>query len=195
VVDNLTYDDMLTDIQAVLEDLTPKQAEVQTASGDWYKMRIIPYRTMDNRIDGAVLTFGTINEQKQAQTVLSNAQIETQQACHLVRDVFDMNEDPMAVLDAQGKLIIFNTAFSEVMKIEESQTQGMDVFAIHNGLLGETDLKAKLNTATESKHNFEVDADRVIRSDNANQYRIKGRVLQTGEDSPYRILLHFLKTS
>jgi transcriptional regulator with PAS, ATPase and Fis domain len=74
-----------------------------------------------------------------------------QQAWQLIRDVFDMNDDPMAVLKAQGKLVIANTAFARVMKVDEQQMQGTDVFDIRNGLLGETDLASKLTNTVANK--------------------------------------------
>ncbi len=61
------YDRLLEDIRAVLDTLVPKDVEVQTRAGTWYAMRIQPYRTMENVIEGAVITFVDINQQKQMQ--------------------------------------------------------------------------------------------------------------------------------
>ena len=90
VVTNLSYTAMMDDLGDVLKTLTPREVEVQTTEGAWYKMRILPYRTMDNRIDGAVLTFSSITEQKQAQHILSTANLEMEQAWLLIRKIFDM---------------------------------------------------------------------------------------------------------
>ncbi len=58
IVSNLPgYGNLKEDTQAVLDTLVPKELDVQTAEGRWYTMRIQPYRTMDNVIEGAVLTF------------------------------------------------------------------------------------------------------------------------------------------
>lgn len=58
IVSNLTgYSTLVEDTRAVLDTLLPKEAEVQTVDGGWYTMRIQPYRTIDNVIEGAVLTF------------------------------------------------------------------------------------------------------------------------------------------
>ncbi len=65
-VSNLTgYDNLLPDVQSVLDTLVPKEADVETADGRWYKMRIMPYRTLDNVIEGAVISFFDITEMKQ----------------------------------------------------------------------------------------------------------------------------------
>ncbi|MDP2244239.1 chemotaxis protein CheB [Pseudomonas sp.] len=58
----LGYDRLVTDVKAVLDTLTPKEIDVQTVEGRWYKMRILPYRTLDNVIEGAVITYVDINE-------------------------------------------------------------------------------------------------------------------------------------
>ena len=80
VVSNLSYDGLIKDMGQVLETLVPCESEVQTREGEWFRMRIMPYRTTDNRIDGAVLTFSCIDEQKKAQAILQSALTEQQAA-------------------------------------------------------------------------------------------------------------------
>ncbi|MBF0211687.1 MAG: PAS domain-containing protein [Desulfamplus sp.] len=61
VVSNLVgYDKLVPDIQSVLDTLIPKEVEVETTEGGRYIMRILPYRTLENVIEGAVITFTTI---------------------------------------------------------------------------------------------------------------------------------------
>jgi two-component system CheB/CheR fusion protein len=63
VVSNLVgYDQLVEDVQAVLRDLVPRSAEVQTRTGAWFQMRIRPYRTLENVIEGAVITFIDITD-------------------------------------------------------------------------------------------------------------------------------------
>jgi two-component system CheB/CheR fusion protein len=71
IVSNLDgYERLLEDTQAVLDTLVPKEVEVRTKTGGWYLLRIQPYRTLDNMIEGAVLTFVNISETKRMQEVL-----------------------------------------------------------------------------------------------------------------------------
>ena len=66
-VSNLVgYDQMAADIKSVLETLVPKEVLVETGDGKWYSMRILPYRTLTQVIEGAVLTFVDITELKKA---------------------------------------------------------------------------------------------------------------------------------
>ena len=57
VTNLIGYDRLVEDTRAVLDTLVPKELEVRTTEGKWYLMRIQPYRTMDNVIEGAVITF------------------------------------------------------------------------------------------------------------------------------------------
>ncbi len=64
------YGTLVEDTQAVLEKLIPKEREVQTTDGMCCTMRIQPYRTIDNVIEGAVFTFVDITAMKNAQEEL-----------------------------------------------------------------------------------------------------------------------------
>ncbi|MGO9923786.1 MAG: PAS domain S-box protein, partial [Isosphaeraceae bacterium] len=64
VVAKFTDDDLLRDTQELLGDLMPREKEVRTEDGRWCVRRIMPYRTLDNRIDGVVITFVDITERK-----------------------------------------------------------------------------------------------------------------------------------
>ncbi len=66
IVTKFSDDDLVREAQQLLRDLTPREKEVRTEEGRWYSRRIIPYRTLDNRIDGVVITFVDITERKQA---------------------------------------------------------------------------------------------------------------------------------
>jgi two-component system CheB/CheR fusion protein len=68
IVSNLIgYDRLVEDIQAVLEDLVPKEIEVETKLGAWFSLRIRPYRTLENVIEGAVISFLDITTSKRAE--------------------------------------------------------------------------------------------------------------------------------
>jgi two-component system, chemotaxis family, CheB/CheR fusion protein len=68
------YDRMAEDVRSVLESLVPKEAEVQVKGGAWYIMRIRPYRTMENLIEGAVITLVDISERRKAEDGLRRSE-------------------------------------------------------------------------------------------------------------------------
>jgi len=64
IVSNLIgYDCLVEDVKGVLDTLIPKELKVQTVEGKWYTMRILPYRTLENVIEGAVITFVSTAEE------------------------------------------------------------------------------------------------------------------------------------
>ena len=74
IVSNLAgYDTLVEDIKAVLETLIPKEVEVLSKDGIWYLLRIRPYRTLENVIEGAVITFFDISELKRSRESLKKA--------------------------------------------------------------------------------------------------------------------------
>lgn len=67
LVSRLRYDRLVEDAQEVMTTLVFKEAEVRAEADRWYLMRILPYRTTDNVIDGLVLTFVDITKTKALQ--------------------------------------------------------------------------------------------------------------------------------
>jgi two-component system CheB/CheR fusion protein len=69
----LEYSNLETDAQSVLDDLTPVEREVPTSEDEWFLVRHHPYRTVDERIDGVVITFVDITRRKTAEEDLREA--------------------------------------------------------------------------------------------------------------------------
>jgi len=75
IVSNLLgHDDLLSEVQSVLDTLVPSETEVQTKTGSWYILGIRPYRTVENVIEGAVITFVDITLRKAAEQKLREAE-------------------------------------------------------------------------------------------------------------------------
>jgi two-component system CheB/CheR fusion protein len=192
VVSNLKYQKMITDVAEVINNLTPKECEVQTAEEIWFNMRIIPYRTMDNRIDGAVLTFSSIEDQKKGQKQLESLLLESENAWELVRAIYDISDDPMAVLDNNGKIVIANTRYSELMQVDQEKLKGTDFVKSHNDIADKIELNIKLKTALEKDKDFVSDIIDIKTPSGQKSYAIKGRILKNDKNFPYRILIQFL---
>ena len=61
---NLIYNGILEDVKTVLNKLTPVHKSIKSNDGIWYQMQIMPYRTSENVIQGVVITFVDITEEK-----------------------------------------------------------------------------------------------------------------------------------
>jgi two-component system CheB/CheR fusion protein len=60
----LEYDDLVKDARTVIAQLIPLRREIYSRKGRWYDLRMRPYRTVDDKIDGVVITFVDITERK-----------------------------------------------------------------------------------------------------------------------------------
>ncbi|HEY3356560.1 MAG TPA: chemotaxis protein CheB [Polyangia bacterium] len=67
---DLVYPELGADAREVLRTLVVKETPVATKDGRWFSVRIMPYRTLDNRIDGVVITFIDITVAKRLEATL-----------------------------------------------------------------------------------------------------------------------------
>jgi two-component system CheB/CheR fusion protein len=121
---NLDDTDLLQDCQVVLKTLVFNEKEVQSKDGLWYLMRIIPYRTVDNLINGLVLTFVNIHRLKVAQANLGR-----------MSKVFMAAPDPILIVDLTGKIIDMN---EESVRAFGFARDLMIAQSIHKAILSES---------------------------------------------------------
>jgi two-component system CheB/CheR fusion protein len=99
IVSNLVgYDSLAEDVQAVLNTLVHKETDVRTKAGKWYRMHIQPYRTTDNVIEGAVITFTDITEMRRARDELAVSELR-------FRRLFEAAQEGILILDAETGII------------------------------------------------------------------------------------------
>ncbi|OLN30741.1 Chemotaxis protein methyltransferase CheR [Desulfovibrio sp. DV] len=123
IVSNLVgYDRLVQDVQTVLDTLIPQETDVQIADGKWYTMRILPYRTMDNVIEGVVITFVDITEMKESHALLQKANAQIQLAV-VVRD----SHDAILVQDLDGRLTAWNLAAERLFGWNEAEALTMHI--------------------------------------------------------------------
>ncbi|AMK78549.1 MULTISPECIES: chemotaxis protein CheB [Methylomonas] len=77
IVTDLDYPELQQDAQEVLRTLVFVEKQVRARDDRWFKVRIMPYRTQDNLIDGVVITFIDISETKKLEAELRNSDDKT----------------------------------------------------------------------------------------------------------------------
>jgi two-component system CheB/CheR fusion protein len=70
ITTTLVYPELRTDVGTVLQTLVFIEKEIPTSDGHWFVTRIMPYRTLDNTIDGVVITFMDITRTKELEAEL-----------------------------------------------------------------------------------------------------------------------------
>ena len=123
IVSNLIgYDGLVSDARCVLDTLGPKEKNVQTTEGRWYKMHIRPYRTLENVVEGAVFTFVDITEMEQTRGALRKVN-ELLRLAVVVRDA----HDAITVQDLEGHIIAWNSGAERMYGWNESEALQMNV--------------------------------------------------------------------
>jgi two-component system CheB/CheR fusion protein len=67
---DLLQTDLAADVEEVLRTVVFRERQVSTADGHWFTVRVMPYRTMENVIDGVVITMVNITALKGLETAL-----------------------------------------------------------------------------------------------------------------------------
>jgi two-component system CheB/CheR fusion protein len=116
------YDTLVADVRAVLETLTTKEVEVQNQTGAWFLLRIRPYRTLENVIEGAVISFADITEVKKAQAALRESEAMRRLSV-VVRD----SHDAVAVQDLDGRILAWNSGAERMYGWSETEALTMNI--------------------------------------------------------------------
>ncbi len=131
LVSNLVgYTSLVADVQAVLATLVSKVVEVQTTEGRYYTLRILPYRTLENVIEGAVMTFADITEIKAAVAEKEKlAQEALQQAADLRRMAVVVcdSSDAITVQDLEGRTLAWNPGATRLYGWSEAEALALNV--------------------------------------------------------------------
>jgi two-component system CheB/CheR fusion protein len=112
---NIQLDDLLEHAQQVLDTLVRQEVEVQDKMGNWYSIRTAPYRTLENVIDGVVLTFVDIGKLKQVEDLNRLATV-----------VLDSN-DAITIQDFDYNIVAWNNGAQQMYGWSQAEALKMDI--------------------------------------------------------------------
>jgi two-component system CheB/CheR fusion protein len=104
----------------VLSDLAPIRREVRSRKDCWYDVRLRPYRTVDHRIDGIVITFVDITERRRTEDALRDSEYQLRQQKRLV----EMSREPIHIWDFDGGIIDWNRGCEELYGYSRQEAVG-----------------------------------------------------------------------
>jgi two-component system, chemotaxis family, CheB/CheR fusion protein len=136
----------------VVESLESQQLEVRDKIGRWYEMRLFPYRTSDNIIEGVTITFADNTEWRQA---------------HLLRqitDVFAKTTDAVVIQDFDGGILAWNKAAETLYGWTENEALHLHITEI---------------TAEEDRHDYAAVAGRLRQGGTASPFEVT-RISKSG---------------
>jgi two-component system CheB/CheR fusion protein len=118
----INYTELTADVQKVLDTLTPKSRDVQSKLGHWYTMQLLPYRTIDNSIEGCVITFSDITEIRHERELIR----EKVNLLHLGSLMHDAR-DAFVMQDLDGRILAWNNGAVRLYGWTEQQALTMNV--------------------------------------------------------------------
>ena len=112
---NLTLhiSDMESLLEEVIDTVSVREREVQDKQGRWYSMRLRPYRTLENKIDGAVLVLVDIDTLKRNQEVLRRQ-----------TELLEQTHEPILAWDFDGAITYWNRGAEEIYGYTREQALG-----------------------------------------------------------------------
>ena len=113
-------------LQQVLDTLGPHESEVQDREGRWYLLRIRPYRTSDNKIEGLVVVLVDIDQLRSSQQGLMEARDFSQ-------SVVESVPVPVVVLDRDCSIRTVNTAFRDLAQMRTTELTGRESLGPRDG--------------------------------------------------------------
>ena len=160
IASELIYPELGDDVEQVLRTLVFKEKTVAARDGRWFTMRIMPYRTLDNRIDGVVITFVDISAAKKLENVLNSARDGAHVFIDALPQAFGVFE---AALDENGglsgtRLVFANRALKHFLKKEEAQIAGKTLDAVYPDLAPGWEKPVARVVAGGAPERFEISA-------------------------------------
>jgi two-component system, chemotaxis family, CheB/CheR fusion protein len=113
---NIALPDLKKLVSEVIDTLSVREIEVQDREGHWYSLRIRPYRTAENKIEGAVILLVDIGDVRQG-----------------IEDVMELVGEPMLLLTGDLRVRRANDAFYEKFRVARGETEGTQIFRLGNG--------------------------------------------------------------
>jgi two-component system, chemotaxis family, CheB/CheR fusion protein len=148
IVSTVHYDGLLDDARTVLQTLVFKEREVQTSNGDWYLLRIVPYRTAKNIIDGLVLTYLDINAYKRVTEDLRESQ-------RYAETIVNTIPKPLLIVDTDLRVVTANRSFYRWFKGERDEIERHPIDRILGGQFNHPTLRTALEKVFVEKIGLE----------------------------------------
>src|SRR5213075_2156855 len=133
---NINLGDIGRAVSQVMESMTVRDQDLQAKDGQWYSMRIRPYRTLDNKIEGVTVSFFEMELLKRGRE--SEAVVET------IRE-------PLLVLGANYKVLTANGAFCRVFETTKEETVNKTLYQLGNGQWNIPALRTLLEEILQSR--------------------------------------------
>lgn len=145
---NILVDDLELQVQEVIDTVTTKESEVQDREGCWHRLQIRPYKTLDHKIAGAVISLVNID-------LLRRAVIDAEWVRDYSSSIVEAVQIPLLAIDSDLKILSANHAYYECFHTGRSETEGRSLFDLPIGLCAAELLKRPLEEMSKKHTSFQ----------------------------------------
>jgi len=167
----------------VIDSGRATEREVQDKDGRWFSLRVRPYMTPDNKVDGAVLVLVDIND-------LKRSELATASARAYAENIIGTMREPLLVLDPHLRVESVNRAFYQTFGVAAADTLGKFIYELGNGQWDIPRLRALLEEILPQNHTID---DYLVEWDFEHLGRrsmlLNARRMHSAEGSQGRILM------
>ena len=107
----------------VIETVRVTEREVRDRDGRWYQLRLHPYRTVDHKIDGAVMVLFDIDEAKVAQ-------VRLEESADYARAIVQTVREPLLILDGDLRVKSANQSFYQNFQVTPGETENQFLYEL-----------------------------------------------------------------
>lgn len=150
---NINVPDLEQLIEEVIDTLVTKKQEVQNQEGHWYELSIRPYKTLENKIDGAVVMLVDID-------ALKSSSEQIKKSRDYAEAIIETMPEPLVVLDNSLRVNTANRSFYQTFQVLQTQTESSSIFDLGNGQWNIPQLRSLLEKVLPESNqidNFEVE--------------------------------------
>ena len=143
-VTHIQLGSMVPDLELLLTEtidkVAPLEREFRDQAGHWFSLRIRPYKTLENKIDGAILTIIDIDSIKRAK--------------RLAEDIIATMREPLLVLDASLRIQAATPSFYQLFQLTPDNTENRFFYELDQGQWNDPDLRRCLQQILEDDESF-----------------------------------------
>jgi two-component system, chemotaxis family, CheB/CheR fusion protein len=145
---NLDIPDLEPLIIEVIDSVRARERELQDKDGRWFSLRVRPYLTRDNTVDGAVLVLVDINDLKRSKLAIASAR-------EYAENIIGTMREPLVVLDSDLRVERVNRAFYRTFGVTAGDTIGKFIYELGNRQWDIPEFRALLEEILPQSHTIE----------------------------------------
>lgn len=125
ITHSLRYPTLADDVRQSFQSLRLTEREIESEAGRWYLMRLLPYRTADDHIDGAVITLIDITDRHKAEEAARAGEKRLRLVAQSTKDY------AIIIQDAEGAIVSWNAGAERIFGYAEQEMIGQNVEVLY----------------------------------------------------------------